>query len=44
MGRMLEPECVGRPYDDFLFRPQASSRASRRDVSLRNVPHPAPLS
>jgi IMP dehydrogenase len=35
MGRMLEPEFVGRTYDDFLFRPQASPLASRRGVSLR---------
>jgi IMP dehydrogenase len=35
MARMLEPEFVGRTYDDFLFRPQASPLASRRDVSLR---------
>ena len=34
MGRMLEPEFVGRTYDDFLFRPQASPLASRREVSL----------
>jgi IMP dehydrogenase len=34
MGRMLEPEFVGRTYDDFLFRPQASPLASRRAVSL----------
>ena len=27
MGRMLEPEFVGRTYDDFLFRPQASPLA-----------------
>jgi len=35
MGRMLEPEFIGRTYDDFLFRPQASPLASRREVSLR---------
>jgi IMP dehydrogenase len=34
MARALEPEFVGRTYDDFLFRPQASALASRRDVSL----------
>ena len=34
MGRMLEPEFVGRTYDDFLFRPQARPLASRREVSL----------
>ena len=35
MGRALEPEFVGRTYDDFLFRPQASPLGSRREVSLR---------
>ena len=35
MGRALEPEFVGRTYDDFLFRPQASPLASRREVPLR---------
>ena len=35
MGRTIEPEFVGRTYDDFLFRPQASPLASRREVSLR---------
>jgi IMP dehydrogenase len=34
MARTLEPEFVGRTYDDFLFRPQASPLASRRQVSL----------
>ena len=37
MGRALEPEFVGRTYDDFLFRPQASPLASRRDVPLRTA-------
>jgi IMP dehydrogenase len=35
MARTVEPEFVGRTYDDFLFRPQASPLGSRRDVSLR---------
>ena len=35
MARALEPEFVGRTYDDFLFRPQASPLGSRREVSLR---------
>jgi IMP dehydrogenase len=35
MARALEPEFVGRTYDDFLFRPQASALGSRREVSLR---------
>ena len=35
MARTVEPEFVGRTYDDFLFRPQASPLASRREVSLR---------
>lgn len=34
MGRAIEPEMVGRTYDDFLFRPQAGVVESRRDVSL----------
>jgi IMP dehydrogenase len=34
---MVEPEFVGRTYDDFLFRPQASPLASRRHVSLRTA-------
>lgn len=33
--RALEPEFVGRTYDDFLFRPQAGIVESRRAVSLR---------
>ena len=37
MGRALEPEFVGRTYDDFLFRPQASPLASRREVPLRTA-------
>jgi IMP dehydrogenase len=35
MARTVEPEFIGRTYDDFLFRPQASPLASRREVSLR---------
>ncbi len=31
----MEPEFVGRTYDDFLVRPQLSLVASRQDVSLR---------
>jgi len=31
MGRALEPEFVGRTYDDFLFRPQASPLACGRN-------------
>jgi IMP dehydrogenase len=34
--RPLEPEFVGRTYDDFLFRPQAGIATSRREVSLRS--------
>jgi IMP dehydrogenase len=34
MGRTLEPEFVGRTYDDFLFRPQAGRTASRREIRL----------
>ena len=37
MGRALEPEFVGRTYDDFLFRPQASPLASRREVPLADA-------
>jgi IMP dehydrogenase len=33
--RVLEPQFVGRTYDDFLFRPQLGRVASRRQVSLR---------
>ena len=29
MGRMLEPEFVGRTYDDFLFRPRRRARSPR---------------
>lgn len=35
MDRKLEPEFIGRTYDDFLFRPQKSVVASRGEVSLR---------
>jgi IMP dehydrogenase len=34
MARPLEPEFVGRTYDDFLFRPQQGRVTSRREVSL----------
>jgi IMP dehydrogenase len=34
MSRALEPEFVGRTYDDFLFRPQAGRAASRREIRL----------
>ena len=37
MTRTVEPEFVGRTYDDFLFRPQASPLASRREVPLRTA-------
>lgn len=30
----LEPEFVGKTYDDFLFRPQRAAVATRREVSL----------
>jgi IMP dehydrogenase len=33
--RALEPEFVGRTYDDWLFRPQQGIAGTRRDVSLR---------
>lgn len=35
MARPLEPEFVGRTYDDWLFRPQQGVAGSRREVSLR---------
>ena len=35
MHGSVEPEFIGRTYDDFLFRPQAAVVASRRDISLR---------
>src|SRR5262245_24611644 len=38
MSRALEPQFVGRTYDDFLFRPQCGRVASRRAVSLRSRP------
>lgn len=34
MHRTVEPEFIGRRYDDFLFRPQPGVVTSRRDVSL----------
>lgn len=37
MDRTLEPEFVGRTYDDFLLRPQRSVVATRSDVSLRTL-------
>jgi IMP dehydrogenase len=33
--RTLEPEFVGKTYDDFLFRPQRGILGSRREASLR---------
>lgn len=36
LARQLEPEFIGRTYDDFLFRPQAGLVGSRREVSLRS--------
>src|SRR5574341_1924145 len=36
MTRALEPEFVGRTYDDFLFRPQHGVVTTRREVSLRS--------
>jgi IMP dehydrogenase len=35
VNRTLEPQFVGRTYDDFLFRPQLGQVESRREVSLR---------
>jgi IMP dehydrogenase len=32
----VEPEFVGRTYDDFLFRPQKGVAGSRREVTLRS--------
>ena len=32
----LEPEFVGKTYDDFLFRPQEGVAESRRSLSLRS--------
>lgn len=32
----LEPEFVGRTYDDFLFRPRKGVVETRKDVSLRS--------
>ena len=34
MVRALEPEFVGRTFDDFLFRPQKGVTGSRREVTL----------
>jgi len=34
MQKSLEPEFVGRTYDDFLFRPQPGVVGSRREVAL----------
>jgi IMP dehydrogenase len=36
MSRPLEPEFVGRTYDDFLFRPQHGVVASRGEIALRS--------
>ncbi|MGD8816710.1 MAG: IMP dehydrogenase, partial [Acidobacteriota bacterium] len=35
MYRKIEPEFLGRTYDDFLFRPQQSVVSTRGEVSLR---------
>jgi len=35
MHRKIEPEFLGRTYDDFLFRPQQSVVATRGEISLR---------
>jgi IMP dehydrogenase len=35
-GSEVEPEFVGRTYDDFLFRPQQGLVGSRRAVALRS--------
>lgn len=48
MPRALEPEFVGRTYDDWLFRPQQGIAGSRRDVSLalgltRRIPLELPI-
>lgn len=34
LDMQLEPEFIGRTYDDFLFRPQRGAVTSRREVSL----------
>jgi IMP dehydrogenase len=34
MSRTLEPEFVGRTYDDFLFRPQPGVASSRGEISV----------
>jgi IMP dehydrogenase len=49
MLRALDPEFVGRTYDDFLFRPQQGLVASRREIGLgsrfsRRIPLELPLS
>lgn len=36
MSRTLEPEFVGRTYDDFLFRPQGGVVTTRREIGLRS--------
>jgi len=36
MAITLEPEFVGRTYDDFLFRPQSGVVTTRREVSLQS--------
>ena len=35
MMRALEPEFIGKTYDDFLFRPQLGTLSTRRKASLR---------
>jgi IMP dehydrogenase len=37
MSRALEPEFVGRTYDDFLFRPQAGAVPSRSEIGLQGA-------
>jgi hypothetical protein len=32
MARALEPEFIGRTYDDFLFRPQASPVGRKNSI------------
>ena len=48
MTRTLEPEFVGRTYDDFLFRPQAGVASSRGEIALgtrlaRGIPIELPV-
>src|SRR5688500_18265682 len=37
MKRSVEPELVGRTFDDFLFRPQRGVVESRRKVQLQSA-------